>query len=284
MANPFLKLFYQMQRLHYNIEIKCFEITQIEWLELFEKVTNIQIIIIWVSKICTLGWSAKKKHLGFWPNSAELLGHYPRLPRKNLSSLGGGGGELETLKGQRCNLSFYTFLNHSQPPRIKTQTSTKGSKVADRKNREFLFFKKIELKGLVPQIRAQKNFLAQRSGFKPNRLDNFAQHCCQSHYKIENNALFHDKISQFGVLNYFPKWQHCNAKLFSHVDLHSLLWAKKNFWPCICGTRPFNCIFLKIKTRFLQSATFWLLVRGLSFDPRRLRVVQRGVETQIAPF
>ena len=92
---------------------------------------------------------------------------------------------------------------------------------------------------------------------------------------------FHNLVS----LNYFSSWQHCNAKLFNYFNLNSLLWDKKFFWACICGILSLLIAFSwKIETRFLRSATFWPLGRGLSFDSRRLGVVQRDAETQIAPF
>ena len=52
----------------------------------------------------------------------------------------------------------FEFLHLSEPPSAfsdqNSDLSQEGQKVADRKNRKFLFFKKIQLKGLVLQIRA----------------------------------------------------------------------------------------------------------------------------------
>ena len=97
--------------------------------------------------VCTLRWSAgKKTYLGFWPNSVELLGHYRRLPRKNLSSLGGGRGKLEIPKGhlllklQRKNwvISIYLLQTFS---RFQTFFSPKfkKSKRFEAPSRKFIF-------------------------------------------------------------------------------------------------------------------------------------------------
>ena len=134
----------------------------------------------------------KKTYLRFWTNSVKLLGHYRRLPRKNLSSLGEGVGELEVLKGHIFwkKSVFFLFFSGSQnclrfieqhwkgaiwvsaplwtTPILfgsKLIPLSRGQKVADRKNRVFIF-QKIQLKDLLPQICTQKIFLAQRSGFR----------------------------------------------------------------------------------------------------------------------
>ena len=129
----------------------------------------------------------KITYLEFWPNSAELLGHYPRLSRKNLSSLSGGGGELKVSKGHFLlrKIFFYNFFSSSNwlaiygtfefrklseppPPPFSDQNSFLYPAVKKLQIAKigFLFFKKMQSKSLVPQIRTQKNFLAQRSGFR----------------------------------------------------------------------------------------------------------------------
>ena len=57
--------------------------------------------------------------------------------------------------------ALWTPPSPHQPSRIKTQTFSKGSqKVADRKNREFFIFQKIQFKGLVPRIHSQIIFFS----------------------------------------------------------------------------------------------------------------------------
>ena len=130
----------------------------------------------------------------------ELLGPNPRLPGKNLSSLGRGGGELEVPKWhlllkKTCFFCFFQlvkivydsrnstkkvqfeFLHLSEPPSSllgsKLRPLPKSQKIVDRKNRVFIS-KKMQLKGLILQIRTQKFYLAQRSEFRPKWLNNFA--------------------------------------------------------------------------------------------------------------
>ena len=49
----------------------------------------------------------KKTYLRFRPNLVKLLGYYQRIPRKNFSSLGRGGGELEVSKGHLFLKKYY---------------------------------------------------------------------------------------------------------------------------------------------------------------------------------
>ena len=129
-----------------------------------------------------------------------------------------------------CNLSFYTSLNYPHSSRIKTHSATQESKSCRSQKSSFHFSNKCN-KGPITSNKRPKNFLVQRSGFRPKWSDIFAQQCCQSHYliKVDDIALFHDKISQFGVLNHFPRWLHRNAKLSNYYDLNALFRAKKIF-------------------------------------------------------
>ena len=61
--------------------------------------------------------------------------------------------------------------------------------------------------------------------------------------------------------------------------------SKKNFLRAYSQYQALQLHFFeKLNSRFLRSATFRPLGRGLSFGSRRLEVVQRGVETQTAHF